>query len=117
LWDLPSLTTPHERALALLFAELESSAKEQREAFLGTRAYGEFLKASALIIRDPHYFPQAKIITFGIAHGSDQWDKPPHHISNPARMITMLRNIDGFNYLDNAQYHVDGYGTHIYPWA
>lgn len=81
------------------------------------RGYGEFLKASALLIRDPKYFPQAKIITFGIAHGSDQWDKPPHHISNPARMIAMLRNIDGFNYLDNAQYHVDGYGTHIYPWA
>jgi hypothetical protein len=81
------------------------------------RAYGEFLKSAALVIRDPHYFQQAKIITFGIAHGSDQWDKPPHHISNPAHMIAMLRNIDGFNYLDNAQYHVDGYGTHIYPWA
>jgi hypothetical protein len=23
--------------------------------------------------------------------------------------------VDGFNYLDNAGYHVDGYGTHIYP--
>src|SRR3981081_2081206 len=33
---MPSLTAPHERALTLLFAELESSAKEQREAFLGT---------------------------------------------------------------------------------
>jgi len=27
----------------------------------------------------------------------------------------MLRNVDGFNYLDNAEYHVDGYGTHLYP--
>jgi hypothetical protein len=27
----------------------------------------------------------------------------------------MLRNLDGFNYLDNTLYHVDGYGTHIYP--
>jgi hypothetical protein len=36
LWDMPSLTTSHERALTLLFAELESSAAEQREAFLGT---------------------------------------------------------------------------------
>ena len=30
-------------------------------------------------------------------------------------MIAALRNLDGFNYLDNAIYHVDGYGTHIYP--
>ena len=29
----------------------------------------------------------------------------------------MLRNLDGFNYLDNAEYHVDGYGTHIYRGA
>jgi hypothetical protein len=29
-------TTPHEKALMLLFAELESTAAEQREAFLGT---------------------------------------------------------------------------------
>jgi len=30
------LTTPHERALTLLFTELETSAAEQHEAFLGT---------------------------------------------------------------------------------
>jgi hypothetical protein len=30
------LTSPHEKALALLFAELEATATEQREAFLGT---------------------------------------------------------------------------------
>src|ERR1017187_6742437 len=52
---------------------------------------------------------------YGIAHGSDRWDHPPHHFSNPARMIAALRNLDGFNYLGNAIYHVDGYGTHIYP--
>lgn len=33
---MTALTTPHERALTLLFIELESSASEQREAFLGT---------------------------------------------------------------------------------
>jgi hypothetical protein len=26
-----------------------------------------------------------------------------------------LRNLDRFNYLDNVTYHIDGYGTHIYP--
>lgn len=30
------LTSPHEKALTLLFAELEAAATEQREAFLGT---------------------------------------------------------------------------------
>lgn len=76
--------------------------------------YGEFLKAGVEVVHDPRYYPQAKIITFGIAHGSDQWDKPPHHISQPARAVAMLRNVKGFNYLDNSTYHVDGYGTHIY---
>jgi len=37
LWDMRTeLTTPHEKALMLLFAELESTAAEQRDAFLGT---------------------------------------------------------------------------------
>jgi hypothetical protein len=75
------------------------------------------LHAVAEVIHDSHYFPNAKIITFGIAHGSDRWDPSPHphHFSNPARMLALLRNLDGFNYLDNAIYHLDGYGTHIYP--
>src|ERR1039458_2896880 len=87
----------------------------EQEFMTAVRGYAHFLKTAAEIIRDPHYFPNAKIITFGIAHGSDRWDKPPHHFSNPARMVALLRNLDGFNYLDNAIYHVDGYGTHIYP--
>lgn len=95
----------------------DGHAASQEELMLIAHAYGEFLKTAALIIHDPHYFPEAKIITFGIAHGSDQWDKPPHHISNPARVVAMLRNVNGFNYLNNSQYHVDGYGTHVYPWA
>ncbi len=85
------------------------------EWMTAVRGYANFLKAAAEVIHDPRYFPNAKIITFGIAHGSDRWDRPPHHFSNPARMVAALRNLDGFNYLDNAIYHVDGYGTHIYP--
>jgi hypothetical protein len=91
-------------------------APTPEELLVIVRGYGEFLKMAALVIRDPHYFPEAKIITGGIAHGSDKWDQPPHHISNPGRMIAMLRNVKGYNYLDNSQYHVDGYGTHVYPW-
>ena len=30
-------------------------------------------------------------------------------------MMAMLRNVDGFNYLENKEYKVDGYGTHLYP--
>jgi O-glycosyl hydrolase len=87
----------------------------EAEWMTAIRAYAHFLKAAAEVIRDPHCFPNAKIITFGIAHSSDRWDKPAHHFSNPSRMVALLRNLDGFNYLDNAIYHVDGYGTHIYP--
>jgi len=36
LWDMAVLTTPHERALTLLFSELESTVSGPREAFLGT---------------------------------------------------------------------------------
>ncbi len=36
LWDINTLTRPHERALTLLFAELERGAAEQLEVFLGT---------------------------------------------------------------------------------
>lgn len=88
----------------------------QQDWMTAVRGYARFLKAAAEVIRDPRYFPGAKIITFGIAHGSDQWDKPlPHHFANPARLVAMLRNLDGFNYLDNNLYHVDGYGSHVYP--
>jgi len=72
--------------------------------------YAQFLKTGAEVLHDPKYFPQAKIITFGIAHGSDL----TRHLAKPAQAVAMLRNIQGFNYLDNSSYHVDGYGTHIY---
>jgi hypothetical protein len=74
--------------------------------------YGHFLKTGAEAVHS--FFPEAKIITFGITHSSDRWDNPPHHFSKPARIVAMLRNVNGFNYLDNSSYHVDGYGTHIY---
>ena len=97
--DVPVGRVPSEKAIAVWL-----------------HGYGEFLKAAALVIRDPDYFPHAKIITFGIAHGSDKWDKPRRHISHPASVVARLRDVSGFNYLDNNLYHVDGYGTHIYPW-
>jgi hypothetical protein len=78
------------------------------------RGYGDFLKAGAEVLHDPRYYPHAKVITFGIAHGCDQCSGPPRHLSNPARIVAMLKDVNGFNYLDNARYHVDGYGTHVY---
>jgi hypothetical protein len=89
-------------------------AASQAELKTCLRGYGEFLKTGALILHDPRYYPQAKIITFGIAHGCDQCGGPPQHLSNPARVVAMLKDVDGFNYIDNAGYYVDGYGAHIY---
>ena len=74
------------------------------------RGYGKFLMASAEVIQDPKYYPQAKLITFGMAHGGT----PTNSLPQPAQFVAMLRNVDGVNYLDNDKYHVDGIGTHIY---
>jgi hypothetical protein len=73
------------------------------------RAYAHILRTAAEIIREPKYFPHAKIITFGICHSAD-----PKHSFDGDQFVAMLKNLDGFNYLDNEHYHVDGIGTHIY---
>jgi hypothetical protein len=78
------------------------------------RGCGEFLRTGAELLHDPRYYPQAKIVTFGIAHGCDRCGGPPQHLSNPGRIVAMLKDVDGFNFLDNASYRVDGYTTHIY---
>lgn len=75
--------------------------------------YAKFLLAVATTIKEPSFFPEAKLVTFGIAHGCDQCDQ--NHISSPARIIAMLKDVNGVNYLDNPGYRIDGYGTHIYP--
>lgn len=87
------------------------------EFMTAVRAYAHFLRTAATLIHSSEYFPSAKIITFGLAHGSDKWDKPSHHFANPGRMVAQLQNLDSFNYLSNPSYHVDGYGSHIYPSA
>lgn len=81
------------------------------EMIAAARAYGEFLKLGATVLHEPGYYPAAKVITFGMAHIHNP---KIDHLDNPAHFIALLRNINGFNYLDNPQYHVDGYGTHIY---
>jgi hypothetical protein len=72
------------------------------------------LKTGATILHDPRYYPEAKIITFGIAHGYTAPGHPPQCLSDPAKIVAMLKDVDSFNYLDNSGYHVDGYGTHVY---
>ncbi len=87
-----------------------------RDVKIAARGYAGFLQAAAETIRDPRFFPAAKIVTFGIAHADAGWDQnPPHHLPNPAAFVASLKDLDGVNYLSNARYHVDGYGTHIYP--
>jgi hypothetical protein len=89
-----------------------AATPEELEIWL--RGYGQFLKTGADVLHDPHYFPEAKIITFGMAHDIMAWDNPPHHLERPASVVARLSNVDGFNYLDNSSYHVDGFGTHLY---
>lgn len=88
-----------------------ASEQELRIAVLG---YAHFLQTVAETVKRPEFYPQAKLITFGIAHGDDRYDNPPHHVPHPARMIQMLRDLDGVDYLDNPRYRIDGIGTHIY---
>jgi len=83
------------------------------EFMTAVRAYARYLKTSAEAIHA--YYPNAKILTFGLADVLHERDGGMHHFSNPARMIADLRNLDGYNYLDNASYHVDAYGLHVYP--
>lgn len=90
----------------------EGHDASQAELMTIVHGYAKFLKAAGGLIHSQ--FPAAKIITFGIAHISDN-DTPPHHVSRPARIIAALRNLDGVNYLDNPAYRVDAYGEHIYP--
>jgi hypothetical protein len=84
------------------------------EILIAARGYARFLQVAAEVIRDKRY-PPAKLITFGMAHGDPAWDKPPHHLSNPAAFVASLRNLDGRNFLSNDRYRVDGIGSHIYP--
>jgi hypothetical protein len=91
-------------------------AATARDVKIAARGYARFLQAAAETIRDPRFFPDAKIVTFGIAHADAGWDEhPPHHLPHPAAFVASLKHLDGVNYLSNARYHVDGYGTHIYP--
>ncbi len=85
---------------------------------IAARGYARFLEAAAETIRNPRFFPRAKLITFGMSHADAGWDQnPPHHLPNPAAFVASLRDLDGKNYLDNARYHIDGYGSHVYPEA
>ena len=61
-------------------------------------------------MHDRRNYPNAKIITFGIAHGGD----PEESLSEPDKAVAVLKAVDGADDLDNAAYQVDGFGTHIY---
>jgi len=73
------------------------------ETLTWLRGYGRFLQTGARILRA--FYPRAKVITFGMAHGGGNTA-----FKDPAQLVAQLRNVDGVNYLDQA----DGFGTHIY---
>ena len=74
--------------------------------------YARYLETAAGAIRAA--FPDARIVTFGIARISETFDKG-HHIAAPERILKALRAWDGINYLDNSRYRVAGVGLHLYP--
>ncbi len=71
--------------------------------------YGRFLQTGLGVVHDPHNFPDAKIITFGMAHSGCY--RADEAFPDPRRFVAMLRNVDGVDDLKG----VDGYGTHLYP--
>ncbi len=75
-------------------------------------AYAQFLKTAVEVIRNPRYFPTAKIITFGLGNLPSSF-APGYHLEDPAALVARLRNLGGVNYLQS----VSGYGVHIYPDA
>jgi hypothetical protein len=88
-----------------------AGSPSQEELRTWLRGYGRFLQTGAETLHS--FFPEAKLVTFGLAHSGNY--RSDDSFPKPARMVAMLRNVDGFNYLDNSGYHVDGFGTHLYP--
>ena len=78
-------------------------------------AYAQFLKRAVSVIREPGLYPEAKILTFGITNAwvtnPSQDQHPNFRFQDSAQFISMLKNLDGVNYLDL----VDAYGVHLYP--
>jgi len=75
--------------------------------------YGKFLQAAAEVLHKPDNYPQAKIITFGMAHIPDA-PNAVGHLSLPAQYVRMLTNVDGDNYLHGKNYDITGFGSHVY---
>lgn len=82
----------------------------EAQLVIAARAYAWFLHTAYTVIKDPRYFPNAKIITFGMANIPSS-HVPHSHVLEPAAFVARLRNFEGYNYLNL----VDGYGTHLYP--
>ncbi len=94
----------------------DGHASSDDEFHIMVHDYGDFLKAAAPVIWGPNGMAAAKIVTFGMAEGSDRWDSPPHHVNNPGRLIVELRNYNDFKYFDNSQYRIDACYTHVSAW-
>ncbi|MCK9915580.1 hypothetical protein MXD81_41125 [Microbacteriaceae bacterium K1510] len=86
-----------------------AGAAKPEEIKTWLKGYGRFLQTGLGVVHDPRNFPNAKIITFGMAHSGDY--RADEAFPDPARYVAMLRNADGIDYLKG----VDGYGTHLYP--
>ena len=78
------------------------------------QAYALFLQSSAKVIRQE--LPAAQVITFGIANIPD-WFGPLRgfHLSNPARTLALLKDLEIEGTRSNYFNYADGIGVHIYP--
>lgn len=81
---------------------------EDSELLAHARAYGRFLARAEQVIHQSKYYPNAKIVSHGVANGPGITH--PGMMKNPGKVIAMLKNVDGVNY----QKHLDVLGIHVY---
>lgn len=71
--------------------------------------YAQFLEHAVAVVHEPQFYPNAQILTFGIANANDKTLNG--FIEHPGVMLSLLSNINGHNDLDL----VNQIGLHIYP--
>ncbi len=72
-------------------------------------AYARFLDTAVDVIKQPRFYPDARILTFGTSNTIKAL--PDHAFQNDGMFISLLRNIAGKNLLSQ----VDAFAVHMYP--
>lgn len=86
----------------------------EQETLKWVTGYALFLESSALIIKNE--FPQAKVITFGLANAPNSFVPfRGFHLLDPAHDLARMKNLVVNGVASNYFRYVDGIGLHIYP--